>query len=130
MADPIVITPGSQSSEFALTKYVVLAGGVLTVLFGILSQVQQSGLLPDDSKAMHVIAAVLAGVSMLLTFLKALGYTNARASVKVAAAAASGQVAAAESLAAARLAIGAGTTAPSTTSAGLAQGAPSATDPR
>ena len=76
------VTPGAQSSEFTITKYVMIFGGVLTVLFGMLSQVQE--MLPSGSKIGGYIAAALSVVSMLLMLAKALGYTNSRDNQKVA----------------------------------------------
>ena len=95
MADTTLgtVTPGSSTTEFQLTKYVMLVGGLLTLIFGLLTQVQQSGLLPDESRIAHILAAVLSGLAALLTVVKALGYTNARASVKNAAQLAAAQVA-------------------------------------
>ena len=85
---PPAIASGAASSEFQLTKVITVAGGVLTVLFGTLSQI--APLLPSGTQVGQYIAGALSVVSMILTVVKAMGYTNSRTQVKVAQAAAQG----------------------------------------
>jgi len=78
------VTPGSQTSEFWLTKLWTIASLVLSVLFGALTQIHDSGLVPADSKAGQIIAGLLAALMVIAGLTKSVAYTNARTAVKVA----------------------------------------------
>ncbi len=76
------VAPGSTTTEFQLTKWVTLAGMVVTLLAGCLSQLMASGLIPDGSKVGTIVMGVISVCGMLMTLLKALGYTSARTALK------------------------------------------------
>jgi hypothetical protein len=87
VADPAVpatpaVPAGAASSEWTLTKAITIMGGVLTVLFGALSQLDQ--LIPGGSKEASYVAGALSITTALLTVVKGLGYTSSRTQVKVA----------------------------------------------
>lgn len=74
------ITPGKQTSEHRLTQLVLLIGFALQVFAGILGALQTAGI----GQGSAVIPVSLAVISGLMQVASVLGYTSARAKLKIA----------------------------------------------
>lgn len=99
MADPsVTITPGSETSEFKMTKiamYLSIAAAVVGAAQTALGSIQAT------FPAWGWVGGVLSALGILGTVLASLGYSSARASVKAASLNAAGLVKSAEASAAA-----------------------------
>lgn len=96
-APPVI--PGNQTSEFNLTKLVAYVGLALTTIGTILATVQS--ILPAGNKLSVYVGVALAVVGALMKVAVVMGYQDARADTKVAAAQAAGATAAAQAQASA-----------------------------
>jgi hypothetical protein len=74
-------TPGSATSEFSITKYIILVGGILEGLGVSLEAVDMF----DGVAGNGPVGAVLVAVGAILQIAVALGYQKVRARVKLAA---------------------------------------------
>lgn len=75
---------GNTTSEYALTKWVMVAGMVLTVIAAVLQELQNQGM------NFGWLPVALAIVGPLMALVKAMGYTASRTHVKTAELAAKG----------------------------------------
>jgi len=97
MADPIVVptpAPGASTTEFQLTKYITIIGGILTAALALCSQLQE--FLPTGNKLAGYVTLAASIITGALVVLKALGYTGGRSDQKVAAIEAQGAIVAAQ----------------------------------
>lgn len=78
---PIAPTPGAQTSEFQLAKYVTMFGMAMTTIGTILATV--SALLPSGSKPAMYVGVAIAVVGALTKVATALGYASDRSDQKV-----------------------------------------------
>src|SRR5262245_29177185 len=80
------MTPGSETSEFTNTKFIMWAGLGLTVIGAILEGLTNAGL------NFGFVPVVLAVIGPLMGLVKALGYTASRRDLKAAEVASKGAV--------------------------------------
>jgi hypothetical protein len=75
----MALEPGSQSSEWTLTKIVALFGGAVFTIGAAIAELQAEGIInPADPWT----ARILMVLGFLTTLLKAMGYTQGRNALK------------------------------------------------
>lgn len=74
------VTPGRETSEFSLTKWIAIGAAALDIVALILETLHGAGLLPDRPWA----ATALAAVGTIMAVVKATGYTRSRTLQKLA----------------------------------------------
>ncbi len=74
------VTPGRETSEFWLTKVIVVGAAILDAIALVLETLHQAGILPDKPWA----ATALAAVGTVMAVVKATGYTRSRTLQKLA----------------------------------------------
>lgn len=79
-AAPSGLTPGRETSEFALTKWIAIGAAILDIIAVILETLHGAGFLPDKPWA----ATALAAVATVMAVVKATGYTRSRTLQKLA----------------------------------------------
>lgn len=83
--------PGKNTSEFSLTKLIVIAGFVVTLIGALLQGLQETGVL----EGVAWVPTVVMAIGMATALLKGLGYTAGRTTLKAAELTQKGTVAAA-----------------------------------
>lgn len=78
MSDGPVVTPGVETSEYKLTRLIVIVGSLVAALGSVLEALASVGLFP------RAVGIGLVIVGALTAVLKAMGYESARVKLKVA----------------------------------------------